>query len=196
MKLTPRNAAAILGGIAALVSFSRVCVLFLEALSTVRDERAQDSELLEVCKSGVARGSLKMRTACLSAQADRASPIVLKAILRAVSTAFEDFSQSVSSPGKMVVVVLFVLSSLFLPVASWTRAFLAQHDDEASSHVVVVANDQPKLNFRSRVSRGLGALRMRRGRAASHPRLLLDPEQDGGDCMIDVDLSEGHSKWE
>ena len=59
----------------------------LEAMATVRDERSQDYELLDICQRGEARGSAKMRAACLQAQADRASPLMLKAIVRAVSTA-------------------------------------------------------------------------------------------------------------
>ena len=201
MKITAKNAVAAIGGIAAVVSFSRVCVLFLEALATVRDERSQDSELLEICKSGIARGSLKMRSACLSAQSERASPIVLKAILRAVSIAFEDFSHSVSSPGKLMIVILFIISSIFLPVASWMKA-LMPHDDENSgnAHVVVLANDsssRPRLGFRNRV---VGALKMRRGKKASALQQdhSFDVECDQEDSLIDIDAldTHTHAKWD
>lgn len=198
MRLTPKNTIAIIGAVAALVSFSRVCVLLLEALSTIQDERSQDAELLEVCKSGIARGSLKMRSACLAAQADRASPIVFKAILRAVSIAFDDFSQSVSSPGKLLVVVLFVICSIFLPVTSWIRAFISDYDEESASHVVVVANEassRPRIGFRNRVA---GALKMRRGRSSVLSRLgsSFDVECDAGDSLIDIDVDGSHAKWD
>tara|TARA_B100001057_G_scaffold476468_1_gene544484 strand:- start:1814 stop:2407 length:594 start_codon:yes stop_codon:yes gene_type:complete len=197
MQITPKRAVAIIGAIITVVSFSRVCVLFLEALSAVRDERAQDSELLEVCASGVARGSMKMRAACLQAQADRASPIVLKAVLRAVSTAFEDFSESVSSPGKLLVVVLFVLSSIFLPVTSWLKAAFPHEVLEGCPHIVVLADgdDRPRMNFRKRVA---GALKFRKGSVASHSCDDFDVECDTSDIngMVKIDLGGGHEKWE
>ena len=201
MKVTPKNAVAIFGGILTLVSFSRVCVLFLEALSAVRDERSQDSELLEICASGVARGSMKMRAACLQAQADRASPVILKAVLRAVSIAFQDFSESVSSPGKLLVVVLFVVSSIFLPVTSWIRAALPQDDEDGAPHIVVLANDgtsRPRLGLKNRVA---GALKLRRASkkaTTTSPSSSFDVECDTGDCLVDLDFTEGnsHAKWE
>ena len=49
-------------------------MLFLESMASVRDERSADTELITACKSGIARGSAKMRGACLQAHADRASP--------------------------------------------------------------------------------------------------------------------------
>ena len=47
MRLTAKQAVALVGGLVTLVSFARVVVLFLEALSAVRIERAADVELLE-----------------------------------------------------------------------------------------------------------------------------------------------------
>lgn len=197
MQITPKRAVAIVGGVLTVVSFSRVCVLFLEALSAVRDERAQDSELLEVCANGVARGSMKMRAACLQAQADRASPIVLKAVLRAVSIAFEDFSESVSSPGKLLIVVLFVLSSVFLPVTSWLKAAFPTETVEGSPHIVVLADgsDCPRLGFRNRVA---GALKLRRGSVGARSRDAYDVECDSDPSgMINIELDDwGHAKWE
>lgn len=191
MQITPKRAVAIIGAIITVVSFSRVCVLFLEALSAVRDERAQDSELLEVCASGIARGSMKMRAACLHAQADRASPIVLKAVLRAFSIAFEDFSESVSSPGKLLVVVLFVLSSIFLPITSWLKAAFPHETFEGSQHIVVLAdaNEHPRIGFRKKIA---GALKFRKD--ASQSRDVFDDTNNHE--TLCVELGEGHAKWE
>ena len=198
MRVTPKRAVAIAGGIVSLVSFSRVAVLFLEALSTVRDERSQDSELLQMCASGVARGSMKMRAACLQAQADRASPIVLKAVLRAVSTAYADFTESVSSPGKMLVVILFVLSSLLFPVASWIKALIPSEDVDGKPHIVVVAGDaeqalrSPRLSFKRRVA---GALKMRRGRSNfGEGTSLVNLEEETGAFTVDVDLDDNSQR--
>ena len=186
MTLTLKRCVALIGILLAIISFSRVAVLFLEALTEVRSERLQDSELLELCKQGAARGSMKMRAACLQAQADRASPVVLKAILRAVSTAFADFSESVSSPGKLMVVVLFVLSSLFLPIQGWIRALLPTEEVvEGLGHVVVLA-DRVRDNGFTR--RGL-SLGLREGK-----KLLTVPfdvgstSRDIEESFIDIDL--------
>jgi len=206
--LTAKQAVALIGGLLTVVSFARVSVLFLEALSAVRDERNQDSELLELCKQGSARGSMKMRAACLQAQADRASPILLKAVLRAVSIAFADFSESVSSPGKMLVVVLFVMSSLFLPMNAWLRALFPADDPiEGGQHVVVLAADpaevlgRRRLGIKQRITSAL-----RRG-GAGNGRIVTMPDYYGvddieGDTLVDIDMggesSNGirHTKWE
>lgn len=200
MRLTAKQAVALIGGLITIVSFARVAVLFLEALSAVRTERAADVELLELCAQGSASDSMKMRSACLQARADRASPILLKAVLRAVSTAFEDFSDSVSSPGKLLVVVLFVLSSVFLPMNTWIKTLLPAEDGvEGSGHVVVVAHDvasalgRPRIGFRKRVS---GALRMRRARPCSEIEEVdpFDVESKADDHLVSLDI--GHQKWD
>lgn len=218
MRLTPKRAMALVGGLVAIGSFARVAVLFLESLAAVRDERYQDTELLELCRSGVARESLKMRSACLQAQADKASPIVLKAVLRAFSTAFEDFSDSVSSPGKMLVVVLFALTSIFIPVTTWIKAILPPEEPEdGSQHVVVLANaglgDAVMQSPRQRLRRAVGALRFRRPRSGrtsflsqtDHVYMPSDDAsileigggEDAAPGLVDIDLSSvsGHAKW-
>lgn len=135
----------------AVISFSRVMVLFLEAVAIVRDERNQDGELLEICQSGQGRGSAKMRAACLQAQADRASPLVLKAVVKAVSTAWREFSDSVATPFGFASMTLFILSSLLLPVVPWIKAVLTawagdeeewqdDHRDTDLEHHIVVLN--------------------------------------------------------
>jgi len=137
-------------GLLAVISAARVLVLFLESRALVNDERQQDRELLELCRTGAARGSVKMRTACLQAQADQASPLILKAIVRAVSTAWSEFLVAVSTPFGAFAVLLFLVSSLVLPVLPWARALatvigaddhrhlLDDDDDVESSHVIVL----------------------------------------------------------
>jgi hypothetical protein len=127
----------------------------------------------------------------------------LKAVLRAVSIAFEDFSESVSSPGKLLIVVLFVVSSLFLPVTSYIRAIFPTETVEGSPHIVVLAHDSaqalgtPRIGFRKRVA---GALKMRRSSSPIRNHDGFDVEETG-DCLVDVDLGNGrphspHTKWE
>jgi hypothetical protein len=190
--MTPKRGVALIGGLLAVVSFARVSVLFLEALSSVRAERFQDVELLELCVSGAARGSSKMRIACLQAQSDRASPVVLKAVLRAVSTAFADFSDSVSSPSKLVVVLLFTLCSVFLPLRGWIQALLPGEEAmDSRSHVVVMANEHAQL-------RGFRNVLNRRLLTARHVQMPMDSLETGSDiedAVVDIDLV-GHHKWE
>lgn len=186
----------------AVISFSRVLVLFLEAMATVRDERSQDYELLDICSRGEARGSPKMRAACLQAQADRASPLVLKAIVRAVSTAWREFSDSVATPFGFATMILFVLSSLLLPIIPWMRAILTawagdddeqwqddHRDSDLEHHVVVLAGDEswiPKApGVRKRMARRLIG-------HASRGRVGASAPQNGNNWQnaIVEDLSE------
>tara|TARA_Y100000389_G_C17466614_1_gene526240 strand:- start:1456 stop:2028 length:573 start_codon:yes stop_codon:yes gene_type:complete len=184
-----KRAVSVAGALLALVSVARVLVLFLEALSAVRDERTRDHELLELCQSGAARESPKMRTACLQAQADRASPIVLKAVLRAFSTAFEDFCEGVSSPGKLVLLVVFALVSVYLPLSSVIKALIPIDEIDAQQHVVVVAGDSQLTSSRQRFRKAVGALRFRRQKRLHSPLIEDVDEEDG---MVTLDL--GHPK--
>jgi len=149
--------------------------LFLESVAAVRDERSHDQELLEICARGEARGSTKMRAACLQAKAERASPLMLKAIVRAVSTAWREFSDSVATPFGFATMVLFILSSLLLPVIPWVKAILTawagsdeddprygqdlHRDGDLEHHVVVLNGDSnwlaPRPSARKRLARRL-----------------------------------------
>lgn len=133
----PTRIRTVVSTLLAVYSVARVAVLFLEAYSIVRTQRAEDLELMELCQRGDARGSAKMREACLRARADLASPVVFKAIVTAVSAAFRDFAESVGSPLKLACVLLFIVSSL-VPVLPWAR-MLAAHRIEQE--------DRPAVNF-------------------------------------------------
>ena len=116
-KVTPKRVWAFVCMLAAFLSFARVASLFLESYTTVRAERASDQRLLDLCKSNDApTESAHMRAACLKARRDRASPILFKASLRAVHTAWEEFADAVGSPFKLGLVVLFLISGLAMPL--------------------------------------------------------------------------------
>lgn len=171
VRVTGKRLFAWISTVLMVLSFTRVMVLFLEAVAAVRDERNHDIELLEICARGEARGSTKMRTACLQAKADRASPLVLKAVVRAVSTAWREFSDSVATPFGFATMVLFVISSLLLPIVPWIKAVLTvwagddddtqdrHRDSDLEHHVVVLNGDQSWLpqraSVRKRVARRL-----------------------------------------
>ncbi len=168
-RLTGKRLFAWLSTGLAVISMARVLVLFLEAVAVVRDERGHDSELLELCTGGAARGSAKMRSACLQAQAERASPLLLKAVVRAVSTAWKEFSETVASPFGFASMVLFVISSLLLPVVPWVKAILTawagdeedeqdlHRDSDLETHVIVLNGDQswmpPRPGMRKKLAR-------------------------------------------
>lgn len=171
MRVTGKRLFGAITTILAVISFSRAAVLFLEAVAEVRDERLHDAELLELCSSGQARGSVKMRTACLQAQSDRASPLLLKAVVRAVGTAWREFASTCASPLGFASMVLFVLSSLVLPVIPWLKMVLSSwagdddedqddhRDSDLEHHIVVLNGDHSWIprgpNLRKRMARKL-----------------------------------------
>jgi hypothetical protein len=124
-RVSKKRIAAYIGTLLMVLSLTRTSVLFLESLAMVRDERHADSELIGLCKTGAARGSAKMREACLRARADNASPVVLKATVRAFSVAWGEFVECVSTPFGFSTTILFVISGLVLPIIPWLKAALA-----------------------------------------------------------------------
>ena len=192
--LSPKRLVATISAILTFYSFARVGVLFFEALAIVREERAQDYELLELCSRGDARSSPKMREACLQARADRASPLLAKAIVYAVSTAFNDFSATVGSPFKFSVLLMFIVSSVALPVIPWARAMFGtskyslQNEGDflsSQSHFIVMApstSNSKRTKFRRALGRHIPLLR-------SKPNIHeVDDEQGYGDeCNFDTE---------
>jgi len=170
--LSPARLIAVVTTLMMLYSAARVGVLFFEAMSVVRTERAEDYELLVLCQRGDARGSSKMREACLKARADLASPIFFKAVVYAVSTAFKDFSDAVGSPFKLFVCVLFVVSSIMLPILPWCRTLLGQsthHDHVPMNGIHYISYTEPprahrlRRSFRTRMGGALKRLKLRTG---------------------------------
>ena len=149
-----------------IFSAARVLVLFLEAVATVKDERNADLELLELCRRGDAKGSLKMRSACLSAQTDQASPIVLKATVRAFSTAWMEFASTVSSPFGFATMCMFCLSSFVLPTLSWSRAIVSALTAASGDADGADGTDDDVLDVSSKVD--------------THHVLVIDPRDAGG----------------
>lgn len=105
----------------------RFVVLFCESFSVVRSERLADDDLIELCGRGAAADSVKFRALCLQAKADRAAPLIFKAVLRAIRTSFADFTECFSSPSRIAILVLFVVSGLALPVVKAVSALATAH---------------------------------------------------------------------
>ena len=141
----------ILGAASIAIAVIRVLVLFSESYSIVASERASDQSLINLCRNEelAASASSKFRGACMSARADAASPVLLKALLRSVHTAFTDFAEAFSSPFKICILVLFILSGLSAPlIKAVSKTFLAglssskthesdSEDDEAPPMLVL-----------------------------------------------------------
>lgn len=215
--LRPARLIAIVTALLTLYSFARVAVLFFEALSVVQSARTEDEALLKLCSEGKASGSAKMREACLKARSDRASPILFKAIVQAVSTAFKDFSDTVGSPFKMAVLALFVVSSVTLPVVPWARMLFGQCDttgDTAPPNGVHYIGFAPPQDQRGRVKRrfhgAMRALRLRKSPTIEELNGDLEPGQTfyGASAPTEEtpgvhlpisdwnDISLGHQKWD
>ena len=172
-------------------------VLFFEALAVVREGRYEDYELIAVCQRGDARGSAKMREACLKARAEIASPVLFKAITVAVGTAFKDFSDTVGSPFKFAVVVLFIISSVALPIAPWARAFFGNSAVEPMNGVHFISYapspyaHQPRRGFRHKVGSAMRRLKLRSGPTIVEPE---DDDVEPGDYSSSKYVS-GPSDW-
>lgn len=177
-RLSPKRLVAVVSGLLTLYSAARVCVLFFEALAVVREGRSEDYELLEICQRGDARGSAKMREACLKARAELASPVVFKAIVQAVSVAFKDFSDTVGSPFKFGVMLLFVISSVMLPIMPWVRAIFGTSsapDIQPMNGIHYISYAPPPDN-RGRLRR-VGSKVMKKLKLRSGP-VIEDPDDD------------------
>ena len=68
------------------------------------------------CLGRISEESVDFRSLCMRKRASHASPLVLKAVLRACGTAFADFAESVSSPTKLVLIILFCLTGTAAPM--------------------------------------------------------------------------------
>ena len=151
---------SVVSGIAAFLSFARVATLGLESWAAVRAERDADRRLLELCSSADApTESPHMRAACLKARRDRASPLMFKAALRAVHTAWSEFSDAVGSPFKLGLLLLFLISGLAMPLMPALRLAgdaaaavssdalgltITQDDSDDDNHVVVLQGGVPR----------------------------------------------------
>ena len=187
-KVTPKRVWAFVCAFAAFLSFARVASLFLESYTTVRAERASDEGLLKLCQSDKApTESAHMRAACLKARRDRASPLLFKASLRAVHTAWEEFTEAVGSPFKLGLVLLFLLSGLVMPLMPAMRLAsdavntvagdvlgIDMEEDDSDGQVIVLQGGVP------RPSRG--AMRRRLSGLLQRAPSARIEEVDDGEC--------------
>ena len=112
-----------------LLTFARVVVCLVEAYVEVRSERSADEGLMQMCNdpSQQAAAAPDFRTLCLRKRAERAAPIVLKAVLRAVTTAFLEFCEVFSSPSRVALLMLFSITGIAAPIVKALAALFVQN---------------------------------------------------------------------
>ena len=124
---SPKRAIALVGAGTTLLTLARVLVLVIEAYSAVWAERAADRDLMQLCESGTGSVSPDFRALCLKKRAEQAAPVLLKALLRAVTTAFADFVEVLSSPTRVLMLVLFTMTGVAAPVVKAASQLAVDH---------------------------------------------------------------------
>ena len=182
---SPRRVLTVMGCGLAVLTFARIIVLIVESYSAVWSERNADRDLIRMCDAGTASMSTDFRALCMKKRAEQSAPVLLKAVLRACATAFADFCESMSSPTKVVLLLLFCLTGVAAPVVKGTATLFVDHlrrrkrrsvrckahdsDDEGSSdddnetghHEIVVVTPGASMNGVGCGSVGPRALGMR-----------------------------------
>ena len=126
---SPKKVFACITAALTFLTVARVVVCLVEAYSQVRHERLADEGLMRLCNdpTSEATAAPDMRALCLRKRAERAAPIVLKAVLRAVTTAFSEFCEVFSSPSRVALLVLFSITGIAAPVAKALAALFVQN---------------------------------------------------------------------
>ena len=125
---SPKRVFAIITAGLTFLTFARVVVCLVEAYVAVRSERLHDEGLMQLCNdpTSEAAAAPDLRALCLRKRAERAAPIVLKAVLRAVTTAFSEFCEVFSSPSRVALLVLFSITGIAAPVVKALVALFVQ----------------------------------------------------------------------
>ena len=122
---SPRRVFAVAASAFSLLALVRVLVLLFESYSAVRSERLADRELIAMCDAGTGAQSADFRALCLKKRAEQSAPVLFKALLRACGTAFADFCESMSSPTKVLLLILFCFTGVAAPVVKAFAALVA-----------------------------------------------------------------------
>lgn len=125
---SPKKVFAIITAALTFLTFARVVVCLVEAYVEVRSERLADEGLMRMCNDPQQGASVApdFRTLCVRKRAERAAPILLKAVLRAVTTAFSEFCEVFSSPSRVALLVLFSITGIAAPVMKALAALFVQ----------------------------------------------------------------------
>ena len=126
---SPKKVFALITATLTFLTFARIVVCLVEAYVAVRTERMADEGLMRTCNDPLqeATAAPDFRALCLRKRAERAAPIVLKAVLRAVTTAFSEFCEVFSSPSRVALLVLFSITGIAAPVVKALAALFVQN---------------------------------------------------------------------
>ena len=126
---SPKRVFAMITAALTFLTFARVVVCLVEAYVAVRSERMHDEGLMQLCNdpTSEAAAAPDLRALCLRKRAERAAPIVLKAVLRAVTTAFSEFCEVFSSPSRVALLVMFSITGIAAPIAKALAALFVQN---------------------------------------------------------------------
>ena len=126
---SPKKVFALITATLTFLTFARIVVCLVEAYVAVRTERLADEGLMRTCNDPMqeATAAPDFRALCLRKRAERAAPIVLKAVLRAVTTAFSEFCEVFSSPSRVALLVLFSITGIAAPVVKALAALFVQN---------------------------------------------------------------------
>ena len=113
---SPKRVLKMVGAGLTLLTFARATCLLVESYSAVYAERHADLDLMTLCDSGQAAQAPDFRALCLKKRSERAAPVVLKALTRAVVVAFTEFCEVFSSPSRIILLVFFSLTGIAAPV--------------------------------------------------------------------------------
>tara|TARA_Y100000389_G_C17459898_1_gene520890 strand:- start:93 stop:806 length:714 start_codon:yes stop_codon:yes gene_type:complete len=124
---SPKKTLALISLVLTALSVARVVVCVAESYSAVAQERKQDANLMRLCDSGEGGDAPDFRALCLKKRSERAAPIFLKAMLRAVTSAFTDFCEAFGSTSRILLLVLFCITGVSAPVAKALAAIFIQN---------------------------------------------------------------------
>jgi hypothetical protein len=126
---SPKRVFAMITAGMTFLTFARIVVCLVEAYVAVRSERMHDEGLMQLCNdpTSEAAAAPDLRALCLRKRAERAAPIALKAVLRAVTTAFSEFCEVFSSPSRVALLVMFSITGIAAPIVKALAALFVQN---------------------------------------------------------------------
>lgn len=166
----------------------RLIVLMVESYTLISSERMAEDEFVELCASGTARESAHMRQACMRANVDRSSPIVIGALTRGTYAFMRELYVFLGWPFQTIGVVGIVSMLGVLPWIESIRVLLfgatRTPTPTAPEHTIVVLNSGDRMAGLSHPQ-----LRMSSG---GHKSVATPPiiEEDG---FQEISLSGGRS---
>ena len=152
---------------AALAAFTlvRALALFLESYSAERAEHSGDDDLARLCSEGLAPTSIRMRATCLDLIRARATPLILKAVLRATRIGYDEFAANILSPRSVGAAALFLLMGVATPMLRVLRfafpnnrdmthpMYLDEESEQSSQRILYLGDPYPNLRGWARVKK-------------------------------------------